>query len=126
MKLTDDHFIHTVWFVPGGDKDFLCTLYRVGPGPWICRFRFRYHHEGPDRDPFDHKDEKSTYEATADDQSADALARMMVGAREVTRTLATEWGTAVDEVLVEGGADAYLDAMRGKPWVHMRVLEPEQ
>lgn len=47
-----------MWFLPGGDKDWLAAVYRDPGGEFTLRYRFRYY-KSPD--PWDDRDEKNWY-----------------------------------------------------------------
>ena len=62
IEIKEGRYFAKMWFLEGGDKDWMAAVYRDPGGPFILQYRFRYYRS---EDPWDEGDRKSWYVATA-------------------------------------------------------------
>lgn len=62
IEIKEGRYFAKMWFLEGGDKDWMAAVYRDPGKPFTLQYRFRYYNSP---DPWDEGDKKSWYTATA-------------------------------------------------------------
>lgn len=117
----DEHTYVWSWFIVGGeDKDFLACLYRKKPGADIAfTYRFRYYESD---DPFDKRDVKHVYEAFW--KPDHDIEKVLVTVRKLAASVAEEYGSTCDELVVNGGVDSAAEILMRHQAVHVETNGP--
>ena len=111
----ENSFIVAVWFVAWEGCDWLCTVWE-DDGAAKAHYRFRYHSEEGDGDPFAGNDTKNWYFLTGPDRG-----RLVDACQNVaSMTASTQNAHINDHIEVLGSMQDMLEAMTAFPWAHIR------
>jgi len=126
MNLNEKTYVDRVFYVYGGPRDLMATLFRQGDGPWECEYRFRYYVDT--RMDNTSKDEKRFFNVVAQDSSIESRDKLRAVFSELTTDLVkVGFGDQMDEVVIAGGIDRFTEEMSKRPWCNMvRVAAPSE
>lgn len=119
----ENTYIACVFFIANNERDVMGALVKESAldREWLLSYRFRYYAKGTasDTDPFSDEDEKSWYSARkigTEDELMKDLRRLVA---TVVLTSVPNAHT-VEIVPVNGGIEAWHNALKGKSWAHFR------
>lgn len=126
IEFKDGRYFSQIWFLEGGDKDWLAFLYKDPGEKWIFHYRFRYYSEDPKQDPFHDNDRKTwfMFAITAEKPEEEVLKNCDTVAEAM---LAAGFGPKLHKLLVRTDVtEAVMAAMESQPWCHVKALTPEE
>lgn len=121
VHLTEDSFVHAVWFValPDSLGDWMATLLRDGPDqPDYVIYRFRWYR---DQEAFGSDDEKVVFRVNFGDPRM-TLEQKIESIDLVVQGTFADQGVEVDRTIVNGNAAKFVEVLRDKPWANFREL----
>jgi hypothetical protein len=123
---TPQHY-YGMWFVPAADnsRDFFAMIVKED-GKWKMKYRFRYY-SANSSGPFDGKDEKHCYTATAKDDSDEQLQQMVAVMTAIVAPLEKSFGRPVDfvELNCANNDPKFLFEVASRPWMHFKPAGQE-
>jgi len=124
MNLTENTYVHVIFFLECKDFNWMATIFREGDGPWSGEYRFRYF--GDDK-AHDSADRKSWFKGQAPDASDESLRAIAASLRHVGGKLAEHLEVPFEELTVEGGAEKTIEVLSQQPWANIKQIEnPEK
>lgn len=119
---TETSYIEAVWYVAGEGFDVLGNVYQDAPGQaWRAYYRFRYYN--PESvNPFDQKDRKSSYSATAVDGSSESRDKLSAAFDFVFGCMAESMKSVVQKVVIRGDSEAFQREMSKRAWAHIKKV----
>jgi len=115
-------WIYGIWFVPGGDQDYLATLKKTDDGPWTLDYRFRYY-SPLSKSPHDNLDRKSCYTARMKDGSQESLAKSLECQRAIIAHVEARLGGQhdfVDLQCYDNDPKMFFE-LGSRDWAHIRL-----
>ena len=121
IEFKEGFYYYSMWFVnlPDKKQDALACLFRDDKGELITRWRIRYIKEA---DPWSDKDEKKWWDIHHKREGDDP--------EKVREKLDTMWRLAayvaegwMDHLRIDGDHMKALEALRGRPWAHLKEAE---
>lgn len=121
IELKPGRYVSRVWFSQGGDRDLLGMIFRDPGGPWELFYRFRYYVTAS---PFDGRDTKSGYRATAPASWSEETAAEKFS-HGLSMVAAVQGWSDLDCLVVQSeDPNAIIEKLKTKPWVHMKEEPP--
>lgn len=123
MEINEKDYLLGIWFVGWGTGDWMAAIKR-GDGPeFQLQYRFRYYE---DQKAFDSDDRKSWYRGTLTDTNEDIVIKKINLIAATIAQSRQEADVLNDHVLVRGGTEKFLEAMKGKDWMHLKSVNGER
>jgi hypothetical protein len=123
MQLTDDTYVHAIFFLQCDEFNWMAHVYREGDGPWEIEYRFRYFEDDKIEGS---ADRKSWYSMVSHDNSDETLRQAMKVMRETGSMMAEGLEVPFEELTVEGGSDKVLEVLSQQSWASIRKATPEE
>ncbi len=117
----DFTWIHSIWFISDGTKDYLAMLGK-SDGRWVLKYRFRYY---VDDKAHGSSDRKSQYCATMQDDSQASLANALGAIHSLIPVLEQQFGSKVEMIDLQCPNDdpKVFFELSSRPWAHV-TIEP--
>jgi hypothetical protein len=125
VDLSADIHIYGIWFVPGGNKDWMASLSKKDGEPWKLHYRFRYYRDDL---AFDSDDIKSGYTATAVDDSDESRDRLLGCLKTLVPMTEQNMGNPADFLLLDcrGDDPKVFFEFGSRPWSNIKMLSREE
>jgi len=122
IELISGRYFSQMWFLEGGDKDWLAALYRDSDGAFVLVYRFRYYNSP---DPFDTTDTKNWYKAKFQLDRAES-ACIDLGDQLASGMMAMGFGPRVHKLLLRTDDPEKIGKMmETQNWAHMQRMDKE-
>lgn len=118
LELRNNTYVDTVFFLAGPNYDWLAFVFRQGDGPWEACHRIRLVRDDKTWGSSDVKKFFTVKLSPDAEPTRDGLRHAIANLAVVT-TMVYGAPHIIDSVLVEGGADAFVEAMSDKGWCHV-------
>tara|TARA_Y100000310_G_C20644506_1_gene795798 strand:- start:1060 stop:1437 length:378 start_codon:yes stop_codon:yes gene_type:complete len=122
MHLTQDTYVHAMFFMECDDFNWMATIFRRGEGPWQGEYRFRYF---MDNKAHDSEDERSWYEGQAPDSSDESLQGLMEAMRTAGGGMAEHLEVPFEEIPVGGGPERTVEVLSQQPWANVKTVNSQ-